>query len=556
MKNERISELLSANLDRLYAAAKEKHGERAEEVLSDAVRKTAGKFKKLGEKAYITGLLQEFGASAFYEGAEPALYGLADTLAGVFAERYAAAQKKSRLFAILGGAAAAVCLAVVVGLLLRPGDTIVTDGATIKGAKAYASGDFVLTNVHTINDYTGFDGDFGVRFSGDANKEQAASTVAPDGTVYLLTVCEAKPEEKINMQGLFKMTEEGWVEVCRFEQKFGINEYVISNDGTKLVTSSVSRGFVFCDAESNPVVFLYDYEDEKLVAYSCDVTTGQTEAVAEVPVAVSLTSGAYVNITACADGECIYFLAFNRENVGEICADILVYDVESRDFRKGNVPLMVDNIRFALNAVAHHGECTYLLGADKSSNMLLLCSIKDAAEDTQELVYEQWLYMGDFGSVTYDCTSLYVDDAGTAYIFATYKEDSLVPSSTRHGLEIVSAEGKLLFSKQYAPLDHIEEAENCGIFMGPDKTLYFIECYESAKQITVGAIAEDYDKISESVSFKAGIANSGMLQAQFISDPAGKNGVYVDLLGKSEKNDGTGYNSSVMRYGYMRLRLK
>lgn len=537
-------ELFSANIDRLYAAAKERHGEKAEEVLVDAVRKTAGKFKKLGEKAYITALLQELGVGAFYEAEEPAPYGLADTLADIFTESYAAAQKKNRLFAILGGVAAAVCLAAVIGFLLRPGDTIVTDGATIKGAKEFTSGDFVLTNVHTVNDYIGFDGDFGIKYSGYANKEQAVSTVAPDGTVYLLTVCEAKPEEKINMLGLFKMTEEGWDEVCRFEQKVDIEELI----GNTFV--SAARSFLFCDTKSNPIVFLYDYKNKKLTAYICDIQTGQTEAVAEVPVTVSLMSGAYVNITACADGECIYFLAFNRENVGEICADILVYDVESRDFRKGNVPLMVDNTGFALNAVAHHGECTYLLGADRSSNMLLLCSIKDVAEDTQELVYEQWLYMGDFGRVTYDCASLYVDNAGTAYIFATYKEDSLVPSSTRHGLEIVSAEGESLFSKRYAPLDHIEEAENCGIFMGPDKNLYFIECYELERKITVGAFTENYDKISESVSFKAGIANSVMLQAQFISDPAGKNGVFVDLLGKSDNG------STVMRYGYMRLQLK
>ena len=72
MKNE----FFSANIDRLYAAAKEKHGERAEEVLVNAVRKTAGKFKKLGEKAYVTALLQELGASAFYDGAEPVPEGL------------------------------------------------------------------------------------------------------------------------------------------------------------------------------------------------------------------------------------------------------------------------------------------------------------------------------------------------------------------------------------------------------------------------------------------------------------------------------------------------
>ena len=44
MKNDRVSKLFSANLDRLYAAAKEKHGVEAEEALTDAVRKTAGKY--------------------------------------------------------------------------------------------------------------------------------------------------------------------------------------------------------------------------------------------------------------------------------------------------------------------------------------------------------------------------------------------------------------------------------------------------------------------------------------------------------------------------------
>ncbi len=545
MKNERISELLSANLDRLYAAAKEKHGERAEEALVNAVRKTAGKFKKLGEKAYITALLQALGVGAFYQAEEPAPYGLADTLAGVFAESYAAAQKKSRLFAILGGAAAAVCLAVVVGLLLRPGDTIVTDGATIKGAKAYTSGDFVLTNVHTINDYTGFDGDFGVRFSGDANKEQAASTVAPDGTVYLLTVCEAKPEEKINMQGLFKMTEEGWVEICRFEQKVRINEYVISNDGTKLVTSSVSRGFVFCDAESNPVVFLYDYEDEKLVAYSCDVATGQTEVVAEVPVTVSKVSGAYANICACADGDFIYFVSASNN---DLRVDILVYDMENGQFRTGSELLLFG--RLSLNAVAHRNDCTYLLGFDQGTGKWLLCSVRDAAEDTQELVYEYSIILGGAKSNT-DCASLFVDEEGTAYAFITYSKNSF----TKHGLEIVSAEGKSLLLKEYSPLYYADEAENCGIFMGPDETMYFIECYRSARQITVGAIAEDYEKTSEAAAFQSGIIHSTILRSQFISDPAGKNGVFVDLLGKSSEDDGV-YISPVMRFGYMRLRLK
>ena len=551
MKNERISELFSANIDRLYAAAKERHGEKAEEVLVDAVRKTAGKFKKLGEKAYITALLQELGVGAFYEAEEPAPYGLADTLAGIFAESYAAAQKKSRLFAILGGAAAAVCLAVVVGLLLRPGDTIVTDGATIKGAKAYASGDFVLTNVHTINDYTGFDGDFGVRFSGDANKEQAASTVAPDGTVYLLTVCEAKPEEKINMQGLFKMTEEGWVEICRFEQKVKIDEYVISNDGTKLVTSSVSRGFVFCDAESNPVVFLYDYEDEKLVAYSCDVTTGQTEVVAEVPVTVSIVSGAYVNICACADGDRIYFVSASNK---DLYVDILVYDMENGQFRTGSELLFFG--RLFLNAVVHRNDCTYLLGFDQGTGMWLLCSVRDATEDTQELVYEYSIILGGYKSFT-DCASLFVDEEGTAYAFITYKKDPLTASSTRHGLEIVSAAGKSLLSKAYSPLHYAEEAKNCGIFMGPDETVYFIECYEFSRQITVGAIAEDYEKTSEAAAFQSSIIHSTILRPQFISDPAGKNGVFVDLLGQSEgEEDDRTYSSTVMRYGYMRLQLK
>ena len=553
MKNERISELFSTNIDRLYAAAKEKHGERAEEALVNAVRKTAGKFKKLGEKAYITGLLQELGVGAFYEAEEPAPYGLADTLAGVFAESYAAAQKKSRLFAILGGAAAAVCLAAVIGIFLRPGNTVATGGATIKGAKEYTSGDFVLTNVHTVNDYIGFDGDFGVRFSGDNRKEQAVTTVAPDGTVYLLTVCEAKPEEKINMLGLFKMTEEGWGEVCRFEQKIKVREIVINNNGDKLTASSFSSHFVFCDAESTPIVFLHDYENGNLTAYSCDGQTGKTEAVAEVPVTVSSNvGGAYVNIAAYNAEGCIYFVACDIESYS---LTTLVYELQKREFRKGSEPLGVYNNSFVINAVVHRGDCTYMLGADKSG-MLTLYGIKNAAEDKQELVYEQQLYMGYFPSLGYDCASLYVDDAGTAYVFATYKNDPLAPGSTRHGLEIVSAEGEILCSKSYAPLNNNEEARNCAIFMGPDKTLYFIEFYEWARQITIGAITEDYEKISEAAAFKSGIADSYMLPVQFISDPAGKNGVFVDLLGKSEEDDGTGYRPSVMRFGYMRLQLK
>jgi len=134
MKNERISELLSANLDRLYAAAKEKHGERAEEVLVNAVRKTAGKFKKLGEKAYITALLQELGASAFYEGAEPAPEGLAAAMESAFAEGLANAKKKKRLYALVGGTTV-VCLAVVIGFAICGSAPSVA--TTIEGAYAF-----------------------------------------------------------------------------------------------------------------------------------------------------------------------------------------------------------------------------------------------------------------------------------------------------------------------------------------------------------------------------------------------------------------------------------
>ena len=104
-------------------------------------------------------------------------------------------------------------------------------------------------------------------------------------------------------------------------------------------------------------------------------------------------------------------------------------------------------------------------------------------------------------------------------------------------------------------MHYADEAENCGIFMGPDETMYFIECYRSARQITVGAIAEDYEKTSEAAVFQSGIMHSTILRPQFISDPAGKNGVFVDLLGKSSEDDGV-YISPVMRFGYMRLRLK
>ena len=40
MKNE----FFPKNIDRLYAAAKEKHGDKAEEALVEAVRKTADKY--------------------------------------------------------------------------------------------------------------------------------------------------------------------------------------------------------------------------------------------------------------------------------------------------------------------------------------------------------------------------------------------------------------------------------------------------------------------------------------------------------------------------------
>ena len=134
MKNERISELFSTNIDRLYAAAKERHGEKAEEVLVDAVRKTAGKFKKLGEKAYITALLQEMGVSAFYQNEEPAPGGLVAAMESAFAEGLANAKKKKRLYALVGGTTV-VCLAVVIGFAICGSAPSVA--TTIEGAYAF-----------------------------------------------------------------------------------------------------------------------------------------------------------------------------------------------------------------------------------------------------------------------------------------------------------------------------------------------------------------------------------------------------------------------------------
>ena len=130
MKNE----LFSANLDRLYAAAKEKYGDKVEEALMDAVRKTAGKFKKLGEKAYITLLLQELGVGAFYQAEESAPEGLTAKLGTAFEEGLLAAKKKGRKYALLG-CAAAVCFAVVGGFVLR--GPAPSGATTIEGAYAF-----------------------------------------------------------------------------------------------------------------------------------------------------------------------------------------------------------------------------------------------------------------------------------------------------------------------------------------------------------------------------------------------------------------------------------
>ena len=539
MKNERISELFSANIDRLYAAAKEKHGERAEEALVNAVRKTAGKFKKLGEKAYITALLQELGGGAFYEAEEPAPYGLAEKLESIFTESYAAAQKKSRLFAILGGAAAAVCLAAVVGLLLRPGETIVTAGATIKGAKEFTSGDFVLTNVHTVNDYIGFDGDF--RLNVYKAREQAASTVATDGTVYLLTVCATDTEAGLDTFGLFRMTGESWEEVCQLQQSFEYDVNPLNQEGFKYP----ARSFVFCDTESRPIVFLYDALAGIFTAYLCDVRTGTAQNVAEIPVQIGMIDNVYNNITACIDGEHVYFVSGNG---GSAC-DILIFDLKSHEFLQSGM-FLTNSSRLIPNAIVHRGDRTYLLGLDAPFNSpvsVYLYAIQDVAEDTQELIFERLLYTGDYTAIRRktDLASLLVDEDEKSYVFFSFQEDLQNPATRKHVLEIVSAEGESMISKQYSPL--IKGEGRC-IFMGPEGTLYFIE--EANQQIAVGVIIDsNYGEIRKNATFQ-GILHSDLLQPQYISDSTGQDELFLDLIGTSNNS------STVRQYGYMRLQLK
>ncbi|MBQ3095490.1 MAG: hypothetical protein IJC53_03535 [Clostridia bacterium] len=539
MKNE----FFSANIDRLYAAAKEKHGERAKEALVNAVRKTAGKFKKLGEKAYVTALLQKLGASAFYEGAEPAPEGLAASMESAFAEGLEKTKKKHRLYALVGGAAA-VCLAVVVGFALRR--SAPSGATTMEGAKEYTSGDFVLSNVHTVNDFTGFDGEFDHNIKRN-NMYQSSSTVAPDGTVWLLSVCDTDLGADTDTLGLYRMTDTGWERVCTFESEFNARP-----EGT-WISKYAAKNFVFCDSNSNPVVFMYDMIKEVFLAYHCDRRTGKITDTAEVPVQIQSFDGTAANIVATVDDGCVYFAA---------CAsggwiDIFAYNFERCEFQTGGE--IVGSTNNFVNAIVHRENRTYLLiacgyfyGADDA---VYLYRIDDLFEDSQRLSLEKQVYSGTYLSLPQpgDGASMLVDDEGRVFVFFTATDDpyQINGGKYEHVLEILSADGESLCSRRFPVFKNGRDALNGGIFMDPDGTLYFIERYSRTtnKQITIGSISgEGWGKCKEAASFNA-IENCMLLQPQFISDPLEKDELFVDLLGTYQSN-------TLIRYGYMRLQLR
>ena len=526
MKNERISELFFANLDRLYAAAKEKHGERAEEALVEAVRKTAGKFKKLGEKAYITGLLQELGVSAFYQNAEPAPGGLVAAMKSAFAEGLANAKKKNRLYALVGGTAV-VCLAVVIGFAIRGlGPSAAT---TIEGAKEYTSGNFVLSNVHTVNDFTGFDGEYGMQIR-NSSKYQISSTVAPDGTVYLLA--PGVDDDGGTYFGLYRMTDGGWENLCYYSQNVSVY--------------SDARNFVFCDSQSRPIVFLCDSIGEMITAY-----TEKAEAIASAKVHIlCLRENIVTNIIASTDGDSVYFAGSN----GASRIDHLVFDFESREFRQITAPLSDSSL--LLSDIAHKGDLTYLLAMDssfKGGDKVYLYGYKNYGDTTQKKVFEKQLYSGGFSLMSNpaESGSLLVDDEGKVYAFFTFFEEQMNPASGRHALEIVSAEGESLISQRFKVFNIGNYAIANGIFMDAEGTLYFIErnIVANNKEITIGSVSgENYKKCRKAASFK-GVENAVLLPPQYLNNPTEKDGLYVDLLGVV--TDG-----SFMQYGYMRLQLR
>ncbi|MBR3691796.1 MAG: hypothetical protein IKL89_03745 [Clostridia bacterium] len=522
MKNKFFYEYI----DRLYAAAKEKHGERAEEALTDAVRKTAGKFKKLGEKAYVTALLQELGVGAFYEAEESAPEGLIEKLEVAFEEGLLAAKKKNRKFALIG-CAAAVCLAVVGGFALR--GAAPSAATTIEGAKEFTSGDFVLSNVHTVNDFTGFDGEYGKQIK-IGSKYQISSTVAPDGTVYLLAP-GADADGYISF-GLYRMVDGGWENLCFYSQHTSVYADV--------------RNFVFCDAESRPVVFLCDLIGETITAY-----TEKTEEIASAKVRILCPRENIVtNIVASTDGDSVYFAGSN----GASRIDHLVFDFESRKFRQVTAPLSDSSL--LLSAIAHKDDLTYLLAMDssfKGGDKVYLYAYKNYAEATQEKVFEKQLYSGGFSMMSNpaDSGSLLVDDEGKVYAFFTFFEEQMKPASGRHALEIVSAEGESLISQRFKVFNIGNYAIANGIFMDTEGTLYFIErgTFADNKEITIGVISgKDYGKCKKAASFKS-VETPNLLPPLYINNPADKYGLYVDLLGVITQ-------ASSMQCGYMRLQLK
>ena len=184
------------------------------------------------------------------------------------------------------------------------------------------------------------------------SKYQSSSTVAPGGTVYLLTVCETNVETQTDTIGLYQMTDDGWKKLCEFDQKFAIKQEMT------YTRRYSARNFVFCDGESRPFVFLYDMVDETLAAYKYSHASKRAEKIAPVSIKIASQSSLGTNIVSCIDGKTVFFACSN----GSTYIDFLAYDFGSNEFQQGGEFVTGSNI--FLNSIAHKNDYTYLLVAD------------------------------------------------------------------------------------------------------------------------------------------------------------------------------------------------
>lgn len=337
---------------------------------------------------------------------------------------------------------------------------------TIPGSKTYKNGTVTLSNVHSINDSIGFNGDHGFQTNGHDSTCTISSTTAPNGTVYLLSVSRTDTETCTDTVSLYEMKHTGWAKLHDYNVKYNVQK------GAK----KYSKFFVFCDEESNVFSFLFSSDNNKFNAYKYEPSTGRTLLVDSLSISMST-----LGLVATSNTRKAYFVGSNGSANGNV--EYIAFDYSQMKF---SVEKEQYNKSVIAADIQYKNEMIYFLAIEYSPTQgtrdLVLYCIKDYADKNYELKYACKLASGpDYDTLVNENESnILVDDLGCAYVF--YNCRVMRKNSQWYALDVIDCNGEKIASNKYESFHQPGfkySPRNGGAFWGNDGYIYFIEYYDS-----------------------------------------------------------------------------